>query len=313
MHRYGHSAGEKKHTKTKPPRVVCLEPLRDVTGVGGSSLCKHRLPLTKSGLIHQPGFDKCLWKPFLWVEKRATQLEGGGDSQSRFGRLSGTQKQTTRGTQEGTGHCQPFGCKGKVPLPFLHRAAPAVRFRHPRLSRRHRSVSSQRRFRRACPDEMAPRALRLSSFPGSPSQTPRRGPGVPRSRAAPGIPRRQRPGPERSPTPAALGLRAGPAAATLSLSPPGPGCPFRPTSFPAPASVSPSLHDLERIEKQPRGGPCTSRLGKQLPANLAWPWQPGLTTPNRRAADSQPPSYHPTTADARAVGNIRSPRCRPLE
>lgn len=92
---------------TKPPRITYLEPPRDGGG-GDSLLCKHRLPLTQSGLIHRESSQLCqmLMEAFLWVEKQATQLKGGGDSQSWFGRLSGTQKQTTKGTQEGTGHCQ---------------------------------------------------------------------------------------------------------------------------------------------------------------------------------------------------------------
>lgn len=118
----------------------------------------------------------------------AAQLEGGGDSKSWFGRLSGTQKQTRGSTQGETGPCQTSSCKGEVPTPFLHRTVPAARFRHSRLSRPHRSVPSQGGFRRAGWDAMAPQAPRLSRFPGSPNQTPRRGPGVRGSRAALGTP-----------------------------------------------------------------------------------------------------------------------------
>lgn len=42
-----------------------------VPGVGARLLCKHRLPLTKSGLIHRETNRLCqmLMEAFLWVEK----------------------------------------------------------------------------------------------------------------------------------------------------------------------------------------------------------------------------------------------------
>lgn len=56
-----------------------------------------------------------LMEAFLWVEKQAMQLEGGGDNQPWFGRLSGTEKQCT---QACTGHCQAIGCK-ELPRRFF--------------------------------------------------------------------------------------------------------------------------------------------------------------------------------------------------
>lgn len=91
--------------------------------------------------------------------------------------------------------------------------------------------------------------------------------------------------------------------------------PFRPsvvrsTAAPRlPHSPLPGAHN--KAIPGPGANPAT-RKNSFAPSFLQ-PWQPGLTTPSRRAADSQPPSYHPTTAAARAAGNFRSPRHRPLE
>lgn len=59
-----------------------------------------------------------LMEAFLWVEKQAMQLEGGGDNQPWFGRSSGTEKQNAGGTQACTGHCQAIGCK-ELPRRFF--------------------------------------------------------------------------------------------------------------------------------------------------------------------------------------------------
>lgn len=87
-----------------------------VTGVGESLLCKHRLPPTKSGLIHHENSPALTNAnvAFLWVENRATRVEGGGDSQ-----LSGTQKQTTSGTQKTHMTAKPSVVKEKSPLHFF--------------------------------------------------------------------------------------------------------------------------------------------------------------------------------------------------
>lgn len=159
---------------------------------------------------------------------------------------------------------------------------------------------------------MALRTPRLSRFPGNPSKTPTNR----RPRAAPVTPFAVTAGlwvQSSALSRAASGLGARTAAATLGLSPPGPGCPFRPASLPA---LAPRLA-LSTAWSTQRGCSEAGRepraQGGSSPAHLAWSRPRGLTTPNRRAADSQPPSYHPTTADARAAGNLRSPRCRPLE
>lgn len=97
--------------------------------------------------------------------------------------------------------------------------------------------------------------------------------------------------------------------------PRGPDSPFRPsvvrsTAAPRlPQSPPPRAHNKATPGPAANAAPRKNSFAPSFPQ----PWPPGLTTPSRRAADSQPPSYHPTTAAAQAAGNFRSPRHRPLE
>lgn len=260
---------------------------RDVTGVGETSLCKHKTsPSTKSGLIHQPGFDKTLRKPFLRVEETSCAARGGG---SRLG-PGGTQKPTTRGT----GHCQAFGCNGEVFPSFLQkRSAGSQLSTPPGRAARTGGFRRATRVSENYPDETAPRAPGSSWGPQprprgedrTSVEAARRGHSPPRVRAA------TRPGAERCSPRAASVLGLGPPRPPLGLSPPGPGCP------------SARLHSLRRhlvsplsprpgaaLERPPPGaGRTPLRQGRQLPSAP-------LSAPAARTHHTKSPSRRLTAA-----------------
>lgn len=166
---------------------------------------------------------------------------------------------------------------------FLQSAAPVVSFRHPRAEPPAQVGSvAQRGCRRALPRRDGPAGS--PALPGSP---PAQTPGA-RNRTSVEAARRRslssqwaatRPGAERCSPRAASVLGAGPTAATLGLSPPGPGCPFRPASLPAPAP---------RLALSPRPG-----ASRKAASGRATHPTPGEAAPQRTAlGPGRPDSPH---------------------
>lgn len=98
---------------------------------------------------------------------------------------------------------------------------------------------------------------------------------------------------------AASGLRARPAAATLGLSPPGPGCPFRPASLPAPAprlALSPQPGALRKAAPGPAANPApsggASRRTSLSPGRPDSPHQIAEPQTHSRHLTTQPPPTH---------------------
>lgn len=113
----------------------------------------------------------------------------------------------------------------------------------------------------------------------------------------------------------ASGFKQGPPRPLSASVPRGPDSLFRSsvvhTAAAPPLPHSPPSGTQNKTTPGPAANPATRK--SSFAPFFVQRWSPGLTTPSRRAADSQPPSYHPTTAAARAAGNFRSPRHRPLE
>lgn len=187
----------------------------------------------------------------------------------------------------------------KCPLHFFKAQRRQSAFDTPGPSRPHRWISSRNAgVEGLCPDEMAPWAPRLSCSSWEP---PSPDPGA-RNRASVEAARRRalssqwaatRPGPERCSPRAASVLGAGPTTATLGLSPPGPGCPFRPASLPAPAprlALSPRL----RARRKAASGRATHPTpGEAAPRRTAL--GPGRPDSPHQIAEPQTHSRHLTT------------------
>jgi hypothetical protein len=275
------------------------------TGVGDSSLCKHRLPLTKSGLIHQ---------------KTSAALRNA------YGSLP---------LGQATNYAARGGRRPSVLVLANVGDTGADHQRHPRqqwslLSHRLERRSSPLRFFKP-PAHVGSIETRVLTVPprrgglaGSPalhlSGVPQQDPGDPafcRASRNRGLALQWPPasGSGFQPCPGRLrGLEPGQSRPLSASVPRGRTAPSAQCRFQNPHTSLSPLSAARRVQKG------SSRTGREprasegsFAAHLARLGLLGLTTPSRRAADSQPPSYHQTTSAARAAGNFRSLRRRPLE
>ena len=170
---------------------------------------------------------------FLWVKKRATQLEGGGDSRSRFG---GLVVWDTEGDYERypRRHWSLPSLKEKCPLHFFtgqhHQSGFDTRCRGARTGQFHRNA----RVLTGLPRREGSAGSTALPLSWEPQQDPEEQASTADARDALHNSCR-RPAWSIALYQAASLIRARPITATLGLSPSKQGCPFRPVLFPASA------------------------------------------------------------------------------
>lgn len=283
-----HSSGNKGYNKTTESHLSRAPP----PWWGWRTVCSVNTDFpSQSGSVHREPSPSCqmLMEAFLWGQETSYAAREAATVGPGSGGCLGHRSGLREAHKKVLVTAKP---KGEVSPPCLHGAAPSVRFRHPPAEPPAQVGSIASRILTGSPGRYGP---------ANPSKTQRE-PAI----AADALhSNRRRPVWSVALYPAPSRLREGPITATLGLGPRGPGCPFRPASFAAPAPHLGLSAAWSAQKSNSRAGRQLRAQGSSSPAHLAWPRPPGLTIPSRRAADSQPPSYHPTTTDARVAGNLR--------